>query len=125
MARCGICGQEGAEHVCRACGRLVCTDCYQPKEGLCLQCSRREQLLGNPLGHRIDLMTLGTALIFLGFFLMFLGSILSIQSGEWTIVFFPFVITNGGGWTVLMMLVFLIFFMLLPWLMTRRGLGEP
>ncbi len=125
MARCGICGREGAEHVCRTCSRLVCGDCYVPEEGLCLQCSRRARLSSNPFGRRVDLLTAGTALIFLGFFLMFIASVLSIQSGEWTIIFFPFVIANGGGWAIAAMLVFFVLFFLLPWLMTRRGRGEP
>jgi hypothetical protein len=124
MARCGICGREGAENVCRICGQLVCRDCYLPEEGLCLKCSRREHLLGNPFGGSIGLLTAGTVLIFFGFILMFIASVLSIRSGEWIIIFFPFILTNSGGWAIALMLVFL-FFLFLPWLMTRRRLRQP
>ena len=126
MDPCGICGQEGAEYVCSNCGRLVCRDCYVSEKRLCLQCVRRERLLGTPFEHRTNLMTAGTLLIFAGFFLVFLASILSVQSGEWTIILFPFIFTSGGGgWVVALMLVLFLVFMLLPWLMTWRRLRQP
>jgi len=122
---CGICGREGAEYVCSNCGRLVCRDCYVQEKRLCLQCGRSERLLESPFGLRTNLMTAGTLLIFAGFFLVFVASILSVQSGEWTIIFFPFVFTSSGGWVVALMLALFLLFMLLPWLMTWRRVRQP
>jgi len=125
VGRCGICGREGAEYVCSNCSGLVCRDCYVPEKRLCLQCTRRERLLGTPFEHRTSLMTTGTLLIFAGFFLVFLASILSLQSGEWTVIFFPFIFTGGGGWVVAFIVIVFLVFMLFPWLMTWRRLRQP
>ncbi|RLI33518.1 hypothetical protein DRO56_01505 [Candidatus Bathyarchaeota archaeon] len=118
--KCEICGREGAEYICRVCNRVVCRRCYLPEEGLCLQCARRQRLLSGPLGNPFGLMKVGMLLVFVGFFLIFLASILSLQSGGWTIILFPFIFTSGGGWLVAIIMLIFFLLMILPWFLGMR-----
>ncbi|RLJ01916.1 MAG: orotate phosphoribosyltransferase [Candidatus Aenigmatarchaeota archaeon] len=38
---CSICGKPGVMHSCKLCGRLVCSECYDFKRGLCKICAAK------------------------------------------------------------------------------------
>lgn len=65
------------------------------------------------------MMRVGMLLVFVGFFLIFLSSVLSFQSGNWTIILFPFIFT-GGSWVVALVMFLFLLFMLLPWILGMK-----
>ena len=38
MGLCNICGKPGAMFTCHLCGKLVCTNCYEQEQGICVKC---------------------------------------------------------------------------------------
>ncbi|HEC87277.1 MAG: orotate phosphoribosyltransferase [Thermoplasmata archaeon] len=38
MGLCSICGKPGEMFTCHLCGRIVCRDCYDAANGICINC---------------------------------------------------------------------------------------
>ena len=38
---CMICGRPNARYTCRLCGRIVCNNCYDFSNGICVACKGR------------------------------------------------------------------------------------
>jgi hypothetical protein len=43
MGLCSICGKPGAMHTCVLCGRLVCSNCFDARNNVCMQCKVGKQ----------------------------------------------------------------------------------
>ncbi|MDD3754378.1 MAG: zinc finger HIT domain-containing protein [Methanobacterium sp.] len=37
---CSICGSIAKMYTCSLCGSLVCSRCFQPKQGICKRCQK-------------------------------------------------------------------------------------
>ncbi len=131
IGSCRICGKDGIIHFCKNCGSRVCTNCFDKKLGLCLECSRKTVDEGVSKISPQGLIRLGTALIFGGFGLMtvaaILGGIFGVGEGVVIVGFFPFLFGFGSFppilflLTLIMSLLPLILF-LYVWLTSRSEL---
>jgi len=80
MDKCGICGKlMPALHVCRLCKRRVCEEHFKPQEGVCSLCYSRLSQATQTTEETLISATL-FKLLFLGFFLMFIGVIVLIAA---------------------------------------------
>jgi len=102
MARCEVCGREGAAYVCRLCSRRVCPECFDPATWLCRLCYERPLVKRErpaptptlPLASKV-MLALGLAMIASGIILMMaLPSLLGTQAPG-SIVIWPFPLIVG------------------------------
>ncbi len=70
---CEVCGKRAARYVCQECGREVCEVCFEPTRWICLECYR--SLGGETSVLESFQWPTPFKLFLLGFFLMFLGTI--------------------------------------------------
>lgn len=43
MGLCNICGKPGIMNTCILCGRIVCSNCYDPQNKVCCSCKSSKQ----------------------------------------------------------------------------------
>jgi hypothetical protein len=125
MVRCEICGTFGADAFCVRCNRVICEDCFQGFEELCIDCAEVKAPFKTSGGIS------SSGLRMLGLFIFSVGLLLTAMafvqsSAEGVIVIFPFVIGNLNGWSaVALTLASIALFIattFLPWfLFYRRG----
>jgi len=89
---CSICRKNQAMYVCRNCGRVVCSNCFEPSVWLCVDCFKRKASI-NPqvaipeIPLLIKLLWTGFIFTFVGFALMMLATLtLGLASREAYIV---------------------------------------
>jgi HSP20 family molecular chaperone IbpA len=129
---CKICGKKGLLNVCKDCGGKVCRGCFDKNLDLCLDCStsrRRDMLEISPR----TILNLGTAMIFGGFGLMILASILGVilgaTEGFVLVGVFPFLFGFGASSPLFIIISLLMFLLLVtvflePWIKSGSELEE-
>ncbi|MEM2876286.1 MAG: B-box zinc finger protein, partial [Candidatus Bathyarchaeia archaeon] len=77
---CEVCRERNAKYVCQDCGRLICDFCIVPETLICSDCSAsmREERFTRQVGFLtpFSILFVSIFLIFLGFFLVILSSVL-------------------------------------------------
>ncbi|HDJ04514.1 MAG TPA: Hsp20 family protein [Candidatus Bathyarchaeota archaeon] len=123
MSRCGICGGEGAFFICSRCNRLVCSECFDSKRGLCIRCLEEAGEASPFIGLRRSFGTasLGFALIVFGMILMVAASVISWSGGGGVIIIPPFFIGTVEGTAaltiILLIMAVTILMIFLPWIL--------
>jgi hypothetical protein len=127
--RCEICGRPGALKQCVECGRIVCDDCYDRLNGLCMDCVRLgKMVIGNRGLSSVRLRMIAVLLIGMGVLLTYLS--LGTNGGyKGTIGLPPLIFENVNLLSTFALGMILVAFILtsfLPWYVfsKRRGFGE-
>jgi len=101
VKKCVVCGKlSEALHHCRACGREVCGDCFEPVAGVCVDCQKRSRAEAPSWSPPMKLFFLGFVLMFAGIVLMMVSAILygtSTVSGGLVFFIGPIPIILGVG----------------------------
>jgi len=136
---CALCGTRIATYVCQDCGRVVCSNCFDPTRWICFECQRKSRSSVRPIEPAItptsSLVTWlffgAFAIILLGVMLMTLGSLSNLSmngvSSGAIILIGPIPIILGTGQNSLALVisaVFLTVFVLLFFLFLRKRTTE-
>mgnify|MGYP000100088971 CR=1 FL=1 len=99
---CSICRKNQAMYVCRNCGRVVCSNCFEPSVWLCVDCFKRKTSIGPHVAvPKIPLLIkplwIGIILTLVGFALMMLATLtVGLAGGEAYIVLPGLIIPLSG-----------------------------
>ncbi|RLG76282.1 MAG: hypothetical protein DRO23_01195 [Thermoprotei archaeon] len=91
---CSICRKNQAMYVCQNCGRVICSNCFEPSVWLCVDCLRRKANIGPQLAvPEIPLLIkplwIGIILTFAGFALMMLATLTVGLASEEAYIILP------------------------------------
>lgn len=123
---CEICNNRLARYICQECGRSACEFCFIPERWLCIECYRKlaYQPPIQPITRKIEI-GFPIKLFFIGFIIMFIGTLIiilsslyaaSTQSGFiWIFPLPPFFFgTNSSEkWLVTIAIVSVIIFLIM------------
>ena len=120
---CWICSGEGADTICPRCGNIVCRDCYDEENKICLECA--EEAIDSKIKRKRMMLVGGILLIIIGLSTAAAGLVSGLPTEGVTVVF-PFIVGEVSPFTA--GLYSFLFFTtiacasLLPWYIhTRRG----
>jgi hypothetical protein len=93
---CWICSGEGADTICSRCSKIVCRDCFDEENKICLECA--EEVVDSRIKRKKIMLISGILLIVLGISTAAAGLILGLPTEGITVVF-PFIIGNVSPFT--------------------------